>query len=148
MAQATPRPSEQMTTGQLAGRPTPEELKEWLRPIEDPELRMSLTDLGLIYEVQLGEVQGTAADAAPANAAVAPALLAKSADAAGKVRADAKMTLTTPACPAAGYIVQQVKNRLLEHPAVAEADVQLVWTPKWDPKTMASEEAKEVLGIW
>lgn len=97
-----------------------ETLKEWLRPIEDPEIRMSLTELGLIYE---GHV-----------------------DAGGK--AWIKMTLTTPACPAAGYIVQMVRDRLLEHERIDEAEVELVWEPKWDPREHASEEAKDVLGIW
>jgi metal-sulfur cluster biosynthetic enzyme len=99
---------------------TSEELKEWIRPIEDPDIGMSLVDLGLIYEVAMNED--------------------------GIV--NCKMTLTTPACPAAGYLVDQVKKRLEELPEVRHANVELVWEPKWDPKTMASDEAKEAMGIW
>lgn len=99
--------------------PTEAELKEWLKPIEDPEILMSLVDLGLIYTCDYVD---------------------------GKV--DVKMSLTSPGCPAADYMLDQVKKRLLEHPEVKDATVAIVWEPKWDPKTMASEEAKEKLGIW
>lgn len=101
------------------GAPTQELLLEWLQPVQDPEMFMSLVDLGLIYNIFL---DGDAATV--------------------------KMTLTTPACPSAGYLVEQVKNRLLEHPAVNKADVMLVFEPKWDPRTMASDEVKDKLGIW
>lgn len=94
-------------------------LRDWLRPIEDPELNMSLEELGLIYDIRIQE---------------------------GNV--DVDMTLTSPGCPAADYLVQQVKDRLEEHESVKTAKVQLVWEPKWDAKEMASEEAKEKLGLW
>jgi len=100
---------------------TPEALKEWLRPIEDPEIFMSLVDLGLIY----------ACDITPETGHVS-----------------IRMTLTSPGCPAAGYLVDQVQKRTMEYPGVKEAKVDLVFEPKWDPHTMASEEAKEKLGLW
>lgn len=100
--------------------PSNEELKEWVRPVQDPELFMSLVDLGLIYDVTLT----------------------------AEHLAEVRMTLTSPGCPAGGYMVKQVEDRLREHPGVADAKVEIVWEPKWDPKTMASEEAKEALGIW
>ncbi|MCM0606484.1 MAG: DUF59 domain-containing protein [Xanthomonadaceae bacterium] len=99
--------------------PTQDELKEWLKPIQDPEILMSLVDLGLIYTCDFKE---------------------------GKV--DIKMSLTSPGCPAADYMVSEVKKRVLEYPGVTDATVAIVWEPKWDPKEMASEEAKEKLGIW
>lgn len=95
-------------------------LLSWLEPIQDPDLGMGLVELGMIYECE------------------------PSPD--GKV--DVKMTLTSPACPAAGYLMDQVKKRLLEHPRVKEANVALVFEPKWDPKLMASDEVKDKLGIW
>ena len=97
-----------------------EELKEWLRPVEDPEMKMSLVDLGLIYECTLS-VEG---------------------------KAHVIMTLTTPTCPAADYMVQQVRDRVKLYPGVTDADVKLVFEPKWNPRTMASEEAKEKMRIW
>ncbi len=101
---------------------TEAELREWLQPVEDPEMRMSLMDLGLIYRVHITSKE-----------------------------IEVDMTLTSPTCPAAGAILEQVKNRLMEHPQIKQlrhVDVKLVWQPKWDPKTMASEEAKEKLRIW
>ncbi len=114
---------ENKTTPAVAPPPappaTPENLMEWLRPVEDPELFLSLVDLGLIYTI-LNE--------------------------AGSV--NVKMTLTSPGCPSAGYLVDQIKQRLLEHPEVKAADVMIVFEPKWDPRTMASDEVKDRLGIW
>jgi metal-sulfur cluster biosynthetic enzyme len=98
---------------------TREGLLEWLHPVEDPELFLSLVDLGLIYSV--GIVDGVAA---------------------------VKMSLTSPGCPAAEYLVDQVKRRMLEYPGVQVATVEVVFEPKWDPRTMASEEVKDRLGIW
>lgn len=97
----------------------PVTLMEWLRPVQDPELFMGLVDLGLIYSVTSeGE------------------------------SAHVKMTLTSPGCPSAGYLVEQIKNRLLEYPGIKQADVMIVFDPKWDPRTMASDEVKDKLGIW
>jgi metal-sulfur cluster biosynthetic enzyme len=99
--------------------PTREGLLEWLRPVEDPELFMSLVELGLIYEV--GITEGAAA---------------------------VKMSLTSPGCPAADYLVSEVKKRMLEYPGVSSAEITVVFEPKWDPRTMASDEVKDRLGIW
>jgi len=93
---------------------------EWLRPIQDPEMLLSLVDLGLIYSVQLND-EGFAM---------------------------CKMTLTSPGCPAADFLVNEVRKRLTEHPAVKSADVMVVFDPKWDPSTMASDEVKDRMGIW
>jgi len=103
-------------TGAVLDRET---ILEWLRPIEDPEIQMSLVELGLVYDIR---IDGS--------------------------RVDVDMTLTSPSCPAAPYILDQIRKRLLEHEGVKEAAVKIVWEPKWDPKTMASEEAKEALGLW
>jgi len=93
---------------------------EWLKPLQDPELRMSLVDLGLIYEIEEN----------------APGSL------------DVKMTLTTPTCPAAEGMRAMVRDRLLEHPEVETAEVELVFEPKWSAAEMASEECKEAMGVW
>ncbi len=96
-----------------------ETLLEWLRPVQDPELSLSLVDLGLIYSIVVEE---------------------------GK--ASVKMTLTSPGCPAADQLVQDVKKRLQEYPGITQANVAIVFDPKWDPRTMASDEVKDRLGIW
>ena len=95
------------------------EILEWLRPVEDPELFLSLVDLGLIYKVEVKD--GSAL---------------------------VEMSLTSPGCPAADFLVSEVKKRMLEYPGVTNAEVKVVFEPKWDPRVMASDEVKDRLGIW
>jgi metal-sulfur cluster biosynthetic enzyme len=94
-------------------------VKENLKSVVDPELGVNIVDLGLIYGVDINE---------------------------GKVTV--KMTLTSPACPLSGVIQAQVHQALTKLPWVTEPKVELVWSPRWDPKEMASEEAKMQLGIF
>ena len=100
---------------------TADGVREALRPIVDPEIYISIVDLGLIRAVEV------------------------SADGA-KVRI--VMTLTTPFCPEGPMIVEQVKQIAAALPGVRESEVELVWTPPWDPRTEASDEVKAELGIW
>ncbi len=99
---------------------TKEELLEILRPIQDPELFISVVDLGLIYDVQP--------------------------EPDGKVRVE--MTLTSPGCPLGPVIRGEAYAKLREVPGVKDVDVQIVWSPPWDPRTMASDDVKMQLGIW
>jgi metal-sulfur cluster biosynthetic enzyme len=94
---------------------------EWIHPVQDPEMLISVVDLGLIYEAKL--------------------------DANGK-KAEVTMTLTSAGCPVADVFINSVKSRLLEYPGVDEAEVKLVFEPKWNPATMASDEVKDRMGIW
>jgi metal-sulfur cluster biosynthetic enzyme len=96
-------------------------LLEWIHPVQDPEMLISIVDLGLVYEAHFAE-EGT--------------------------KAQVVMTLTSPHCPVADVFVNNVKTRLLEYPGIVDAEVKLVFEPKWDPKTMASDEVKDKLGIW
>ena len=59
---------------------------------------------------------------------------------------DVDMTLTAPNCPAADFIVEDVRLKLDGVPGVSEAKVNLVFEPEWD-KDMMSEEAKLELGF-
>ena len=103
-----------------AEMPTEDELMNALKSVYDPELGLSIVDLGLVYGV-------TAED--------------------GRVNVD--MTLTTPACPLGPVIKQQAYAVLTANfEQVRDVDINLVWTPRWDPRTRASEEAKAELGIW
>jgi len=94
-------------------------VREHLRTIIDPELGVNIVDLGLIYAI---EIQPE-----------------------GKVVV--KMTLTSPACPLGAVIQAQVHQALTKLPWVKDPRVELVWTPRWDPRTMASEDARMELGI-
>jgi metal-sulfur cluster biosynthetic enzyme len=94
---------------------------EALREVHDPELRMSIVDLGLIYGVDM-QNEGR--------------------------NLEVRMSLTTPACPYGPALVNQVREVAGALPGVDTADVRIVWDPPWDPKTMASDEIKDKLGIW
>ncbi len=97
------------------------ELLELLRPIEDPELFISIVELGLIYGVEKTD---------PSTITV-------------------ELTLTSPGCPIGPQLMAQVQQTLLEKAqGVKNVDVKLVWDPPWDPKVNCSEEAKMQLGIF
>jgi metal-sulfur cluster biosynthetic enzyme len=105
-----------------ATMPNEHEVMQALKAVYDPELAISIVDLGLVYGVQTLDDEGA-------------------------VIVD--MTLTTPACPLGPLIKSQAEAVLTTtFPAIKTVDLNLVWTPRWDPRTMASEEAKVELGIW
>ena len=100
---------------------TKEDVFAALKPIQDPELGISIVDLGLIYDAKFDE---------PTKKVLI------------------EMTLTSPACPVGPQLMAAVHTKAAGLPEVSDAEVKLVWTPKWDPKVMASEEAKDQLGIF
>jgi metal-sulfur cluster biosynthetic enzyme len=98
---------------------TEELVREKLIDVMDPELRMSIMELGLVYEVQVE---------------------------AGNVKV--VYTLTSPACPLGPVIDGQIQDTLMDLPGVKEVVTQMTLTPPWDPRTMASDDVKMQLGIW
>ena len=92
-----------------------------LREVQDPELRLGIVDLGLIYGADISED--------------------------GK-NVTVRMTLTSPACPYAPMLLTDVKRVVGRLPGVEAPDVHLIWDPAWDPATMASDEIKDKLGLW
>jgi metal-sulfur cluster biosynthetic enzyme len=94
-------------------------VREHLRSVVDPELGISIVELGLVYGIEIQDD--------------------------GKV--NVRMTLTSPACPLGAVIQAQVHTALTKLPWVKEPSVQLVWSPRWDPHQMASEDARMQLGI-
>jgi len=96
---------------------TEKEVMGALSEVMDPELGISLVDLGLIYGV----------------------------DIAGE-RVGVKMTFTTPACPMVHFLVSSVEDAVKKVKGVNEVDVQLVWDPPWTPDKM-SDAGKEKLGL-
>src|ERR1700735_529977 len=93
-------------------------VRESLRMVIDPELGISIVDLGLVYGVEIND---------------------------GDVKV--KLTLTSPACPLGAVIQGQAHTALKKIPWVKEAKIELVWSPRWDPRKMASEDAQMQLGI-
>ncbi len=101
--------------------PSKEDIIESLKPIIDPELGISIVDLGLIYDVEPDDE---------------------------KKAVRVKMTLTSPACPVGPQIMGAIHSQCLQLEDVDDVDLQLVWTPPWDPRTMATEDVRMMLGIW
>ncbi len=91
---------------------------EALKSIYDPEIPVDIYELGLIYDVDISE---------DGDAVVT-------------------MTLTTPHCPVAESLPQEVELRVLSVPGIRDAEVKLVWDPPWDPSKM-SDEARLELGM-
>ncbi len=89
-----------------------------LKEIYDPEIPVNIYDLGLIYEVNV--------------------------DLSKKVKI--VMTLTTPACPVAQSLPDEVKQKLEEVAGVGNVEVELTWEPAWDMSKL-TDEAKLALGI-
>lgn len=101
------------------------QIGEALRPVQDPEIHVSITELGLIYGAEVAPAKGGDGQA---------------------VRV--VMSLTSPACPYGPMLLASVHGALARVPGVREVDVDLSFSPNWDPRVMASEEAKDQLGIY
>lgn len=91
---------------------------EVLKSVYDPEIPVDIYELGLIYDVAINE---------DGDATVT-------------------MTLTTPHCPVAESLPNEVELRVLSVPGIRDAVVNLVWDPPWDPSKM-SDEARLELGM-
>jgi metal-sulfur cluster biosynthetic enzyme len=97
-----------------------EAVTEALRPVQDPEIRIGIVDLGLIYDVEVSD----------------------------QAEVKVKMTLTTPACPYGEMLLGMAHQAAEKVEGVTKVEIVLVWDPPWDPKEMASDLAKDQLGIW
>jgi FeS assembly SUF system protein len=90
-----------------------------LKTVYDPEIPADIYELGLIYKVGIDDDR----------------------------MVNIEMTLTTPNCPSAEELPQQVENAVAAVPGVREANVNILWDPPWDPSRM-SDEARTVLNMW
>ena len=97
---------------------TEEKIVTMLKTVYDPEIPVNIYDLGLIYKVDIDEEQN--------------------------VRID--MTLTAPNCPAADFILEDVRQKIESIEGVKAVEVNLVFEPEWD-RDMMTEEAKLELGM-
>jgi metal-sulfur cluster biosynthetic enzyme len=96
---------------------TPESVRSCLRSIIDPEMGINIVDLGLVYDVHVGDN-----------------------------RIDVDMTLTNPGCPLAGMIATEVEQAIrTAFEEIDDVEVSLVWDPPWTFERL-SESAKERLG--
>lgn len=92
---------------------------EMLRTVFDPEIPVNVYDLGLIYKIDYDLADKT-------------------------LHVD--MTLTAPGCPAADFIMEDVRQKLLSVEGPEKVDLRLVFEPVWT-QDMMSEEAKLELGF-
>jgi FeS assembly SUF system protein len=95
-----------------------ERIVDVLKTVYDPEIPVNIYDLGMIYKIDMQE-DGVL---------------------------DVDMTFTAPNCPAADFILEDVRTKLESVDGVKTANVNLVFEPAWD-QSMLSEEAKLELGL-
>jgi len=101
--------------------PSPNVVLDAIRPVIDPELNLSLVELGLIRGISVK-------------------------DETGAVEVD--LTLTSPMCPMGPEIIASVRDAVNGVDGVTSCMVELVWSPPWDPRSDATEECRAELGIW
>jgi metal-sulfur cluster biosynthetic enzyme len=94
-----------------------EKIREALRTVIDPELGVSIVDLGLIYDIRYEDGE-----------------------------AEVEMTLTSPGCPLAPVIDKKIKDALKGVPEIKKLRVELVWDPPWS-KDLMSDELKAEYGF-
>ena len=94
-----------------------------LGEVEDPEMKISVTELGLIYAIRIEERDEG-------------------------VHAEIDMTLTSPGCPVAPEIMAAVHRSALATEGVGSVHVNLTFSPLWDPRIHATEDAKFDLGVF
>ena len=95
-----------------------ERIVDVLKTVYDPEIPVNIYDLGLIYKIDLSD-DGTL---------------------------DLDMTFTAPSCPAADFIIEDVRTKVEADNGVKSANVNMVFEPEWD-KSMMTEEARVELGF-
>ena len=89
-----------------------------IKKIYDPEIPVNIYDLGLIYIIEVDQTN--------------------------KVEVD--MTLTSPNCPVAESLPQEVKNNIMKIEVISDVNINLVWEPPWNKDKM-SEAAKLELNL-
>ncbi|MDL2303855.1 iron-sulfur cluster assembly protein [Bacteroides sp. OttesenSCG-928-D19] len=95
-----------------------ERIVEMIKTVYDPEIPVNVYDLGLIYNIDVADDGATTID----------------------------MTLTAPACPAADFIMEDVRQKVESVDGVTSTVINLVFEPAWN-KDMLSEDAKLELGF-
>ena len=95
-----------------------EKIVRMLKTVYDPEIPVNVYDLGLIYRIEVNEDLSVEID----------------------------MTMTAPNCPAADFIVEDVRQKVDSIEGIKQTDIHLVFEPEWN-KDMMSEEAKLDLGF-
>jgi len=94
-----------------------EDVIEVLKSVIDPEIGLDVINLGLVYEIKINDDI-----------------------------VYIKMTMTTPGCPLASWILADAENKIKQLPEVKDVQIELVWDPPWSVDRI-SEEARKLLGL-
>lgn len=95
-----------------------ERIVEMIKTVYDPEIPVNIYDLGLIYRIEVKEDSSV----------------------------DIDMTLTAPNCPAADFMLEDVRQKVESIKGIGAVNLQLVFEPEWSQDLM-TEEAKLELGL-
>ncbi|MFQ3343906.1 MAG: metal-sulfur cluster assembly factor [Candidatus Poseidoniales archaeon] len=95
------------------------EVRKFLAKVEDPEMKISVIDLGLIYGISIESDH-----------------------------AEIDMTLTSPGCPVAPELMAAVHRAALKTEGIESVHVNLTFSPLWDPRVHPTEDGKLDLGIF
>lgn len=102
----------------MEGETLRDKIEATLKTVYDPEIPVNIFELGLVYEIRIGDNN----------------------------RVNIIMTLTAPGCPVAGDIIREVDEKVRAIEGVSDVDVHLTFEPAWT-KEMMSEEARLELGF-
>lgn len=97
---------------------TEEKIVQYLKTVFDPEIPVNIYDLGLIYNIDVQEGG----------------------------RLEIEMTLTAPSCPAADFLMEDIRQKMKSIDGIEEVEIKLVFEPEWTKDRM-SEEAKLELNM-
>jgi len=95
-----------------------DELLDALRDVQDPEMPVNIVDLGLVYGIRRDDARVTV-----------------------------DLTFTAMGCPAVDFILDDVRERLLREPGVADVAFNVVWDPPWTAARM-TQAGREALEMW
>jgi len=99
------------------------DIRDSLKEVEDPEMKISVIELGLIYGIRIEEKDD-------------------------RTHAEIDMTLTSPGCPVAPELMSAVHRSALATEGIESVHVNLTFSPPWDPRVHSSENAQMDLGIF
>ena len=99
------------------------DIRDSLKDVEDPEMKISVIELGLIYGIRIEEKDD-------------------------RTHAEIAMTLTSPGCPVAPELMSAVHRSALATEGIESVHVNLTFSPLWDPRVHASEDAQMDMGIF
>jgi metal-sulfur cluster biosynthetic enzyme len=99
------------------------DIRDSLKEVEDPEMKISVIELGLIYGIRIEEKDDG-------------------------IHAEIDMTLTSPGCPVAPELMSAVHRSALATEGIESVHVNLTFSPLWDPRVHSSEDAQMDMGIF